>query len=992
MSQLIPESFLIQCVGDHDENNRSQMVSSSDEEGEENEMTENDDLKTVDGIPFLGLIDEENILTLPPEGYGEASDNEGSEDWIAIKDEAFPRSDSPLRNPKFHSAGITRMKKKKRKKSYTVNLTNCKYDSVRRVLRRFGFREVDEDEEWNLYWTDFSVSLERVVLMKTWQKINHFPGMSEICRKDSLARNLNRMLKAFPKDYNIFPKTWCLPSDWNELQTYVRKYKSRTYILKPDTGCQGKGIYITRSFKEIRPMENMICQVYLSKPFLIDGYKFDMRVYVLLTSCDPLRIYVFRDGLVRFTTIPYAEPNQRNMHNMYMHLTNYAVQKHSEGFVRDDEEGGTKRRITTLNRWFVEHGHDVKKIWAEVDDVIVKTIFSGYSVLRHNYRTCFPNHVQTSACFEILGFDIMFNHKLKPYVLEVNHSPSFTTDSKLDREIKEAMLWDTLNLTHFGTLNKRKCIEDERKRIRNRLLNKTARKDVKDATEKEQARYLAISDKYERNHMGNYRRIYPTDDSQKYDQFLSPNATFYQETMTYKVRSECARQQREEIRQKHEKEGMLFNRQKPPLPPESPAPKRSYAKPQMQRNPSRTSNSVNLRTIKLLRSAAEPRATEHTWGDHGGPSPIESIEDLKNASIDNVNSEKVNSRMQELWQPLPILPDEEAERLEGLQQRERFMRSIGLIEAIHRLLYNSRGVTSSTLAKDANFGKLIHKKNDPSSTNFLAGHEKKREGESAASVHTFDPSRTLSNGCLNRKPSITRLNHAQNTLRKNDTLMIKATRPDASESRTRTPFAMPECEHQSANHRSRSPFFTVGHKINTIPNNSLKRHMSATRFPSATVGESYGIISSMNGFRPTFYGRPHKPLPGLEVNNSSGFHQMNSYSAPGCTVNSSLGGSTMNNSGYPVRVHDHLSRPWEQPHEVIVRHFPARNTCVGQRFQKGCHSASKCSDLRDVNGYNDPTQEKFKGDVWKQPWQNPTALIKGAPKKGGFVSMIHFLV
>lgn len=182
-----------------------------------------------------------------------------------------------------------------------------------------------------------------------------------------------------------------------------------------------------------------------------------------------------------------------------------------------------------------------------------------------------------------------------------------------------------------------------------------------------------------------------------------------------------SRQQREEIRQKHEKEGMLFNRQKPPLPPESPAPKRSYAKPQMQRNPSRTSNSVNLRTIKLLRSAAEPRATEHTWGDHGGPSPIESIEDLKNASIDDVNSEKINSRMQELWQPLPILPDEEAERLEGLQQRERFMRSIGLIEAIHRLLYNSRGVTSSTLAKDANFGKLLHKKNDPSSeciTNF----------------------------------------------------------------------------------------------------------------------------------------------------------------------------------------------------------------------------------------------------------------------------------
>ncbi|OON17051.1 hypothetical protein X801_07119 [Opisthorchis viverrini] len=44
-------------------------------------------------------------------------------------------------------------------------------------------------------------------------KINHFPGMSELCRKDSLARNLNRMAKIFPKEYAIFPKTWSLPAE-----------------------------------------------------------------------------------------------------------------------------------------------------------------------------------------------------------------------------------------------------------------------------------------------------------------------------------------------------------------------------------------------------------------------------------------------------------------------------------------------------------------------------------------------------------------------------------------------------------------------------------------------------------------------------------------------------------------------------------------------------------------------------------------------------------
>jgi len=65
----------------------------------------------------------------------------------------------------------------------------------------------------------------------------------------------------------------------------------------------------------------------MHKPFLIDELKFDMRIYVLVYGVDPLRIFVFREGLARFATAPYQQPFKGNMENMFMHLTNYAINK-----------------------------------------------------------------------------------------------------------------------------------------------------------------------------------------------------------------------------------------------------------------------------------------------------------------------------------------------------------------------------------------------------------------------------------------------------------------------------------------------------------------------------------------------------------------------------------------------------------------------------------------------------------------------------------------
>jgi tubulin polyglutamylase TTLL6/13 len=73
-------------------------------------------------------------------------------------------------------------------------------------------------------------------------------------------------------------------------------------IVKPDQLSQGKGIFITNSIENIDLRELSVVQEYLNEPYLIDGLKFDMRIYVLVVSCDPLRIFIHKEGLVRFAT------------------------------------------------------------------------------------------------------------------------------------------------------------------------------------------------------------------------------------------------------------------------------------------------------------------------------------------------------------------------------------------------------------------------------------------------------------------------------------------------------------------------------------------------------------------------------------------------------------------------------------------------------------------------------------------------------------------
>lgn len=77
------------------------------------------------------------------------------------------------------------------------------------------------------------------------------------------------------------------------------------------------------------------------------------------------------------------------------------------------------RKISTLNKWLIAKDVDVDELWGKIDGVIIKTVLAAYPVLKHSYHACFSTHDKTFACFELLGFDILLDWKLKPYLLEV---------------------------------------------------------------------------------------------------------------------------------------------------------------------------------------------------------------------------------------------------------------------------------------------------------------------------------------------------------------------------------------------------------------------------------------------------------------------------------------------------------------------------------------------------------------------------------------------
>ncbi|XP_063706533.1 polyglutamylase complex subunit TTLL1-like [Culicoides brevitarsis] len=335
-----------------------------------------------------------------------------------------------------------------------------------------GWVQVSADDDWNFYWAGTQTcrnifSVDSGYRMHDNQIINHFPNHYELSRKDLLVKNIKRYRKDLERDgsplaeksdanapggnkylhLDFIPVTFVLPADYNMFVEEYRKNPQSTWIMKPCGKSQGAGIFLINKLSKLKKWsreaktsfhpqigkESYVISRYIDNPLLIGGKKFDLRLYVLVTSFRPLKAYLFKLGFSRFCTVKY-DTSVTELDNMYVHLTNVSVQKHGGEY--NNMHGG-KWSVQNL-RLYLEGTRG-----KEVTDKLFNSITW---LIVHSLRAVQPVMASDRHCFECYGYDIIVDNTLKPWLVEVNASPSLTSTTVNDRILKYKLIDNILSI------------------------------------------------------------------------------------------------------------------------------------------------------------------------------------------------------------------------------------------------------------------------------------------------------------------------------------------------------------------------------------------------------------------------------------------------------------------------------------------------------------------------------------------------------------------
>ena len=132
-------------------------------------------------------------------------------------------------------------------------------------------------------------------------------------------------------------------------------------------------------------------------------------------------------------------------------------------------------------------------------------------------------------CFEVLGFDVMLDHKLNPYLLEINYTPSFTADTPLDRYIKKSLITDTLNLVNATQKWKKEMKAKRDKEIQERMMTGKRKKYTPEEKIAQSIEESKKRDEHQRDNLGRYAKIFMLNETQfnQYKKFYDFSMEIY---------------------------------------------------------------------------------------------------------------------------------------------------------------------------------------------------------------------------------------------------------------------------------------------------------------------------------------------------------------------------------------------------------------------------------------------------------------------------------
>jgi len=359
------------------------------------------------------------------------------------------------------------------------------------VFRERGWKESESEVEWDIFWTnkEWIRLIYDKIHLEQHQRVNHFRNFYELTRKDLLIKNLKRAKRLLSKNkghtdedgsggsvhgaathashYDFFPDTYSLPAEYSLFVEAFKKAPGSSWIMKPIGSSQGKGIFLFEKLHQIsewksgyqyranvatsggggggsgansntqqadeEKAEKYIVQRYLSDPLLIGGKKFDLRIYCLVTNFNPLTCYMYREGFARFSSTRFTMV-KGDLDNAYVHLTNVAIQKKGDDY---DAESGGKWDVRSLKLYLMDRfGRErVNNLFVAIQLICIRSLLSVQKVI-----------INDKNSFELYGYDILIDASLKPWLIEVNASPSLTANTPKDYQLKLALLHDTMNV------------------------------------------------------------------------------------------------------------------------------------------------------------------------------------------------------------------------------------------------------------------------------------------------------------------------------------------------------------------------------------------------------------------------------------------------------------------------------------------------------------------------------------------------------------------